>query len=75
MSNHDKLEQLAEIEGYDSVENMLEEATFDSVTCGICTNEGCDATTSCIEPDGHGMFCENCKTNTIDSCLIIAGII
>ena len=73
--SEDKLSILADIEGFDSVEDMLEEATFDSVTCGICTNEGCDATTSRIEPDGHGMLCENCGTNTIDSCLIIAGLI
>lgn len=71
----EKLMQLADIEGFDSVEDMLEEATFDSVTCGICTNEGCNATTSCIEPDGHGMLCESCGTHTIDSCLIIAGLI
>ena len=75
MSNDAKLQELADIEGYDSVEDMLEKATFDSVTCGICINDGCDATTSCIEPDGHGMLCEECGTKTISSCLILAGII
>ena len=69
----DKLEQLAQSEGVD-VEEMLEVATYDSVAPGICTNEGCDYTTN-VEPDQDKGHCERCGTKTVESCLILAGII
>lgn len=68
-----KLDQLAEIEGME-VMDMLEQATFDSVATGICTNPDCDYTTE-IEPDSRDGWCGNCETNTVKSCLVLAGII
>lgn len=68
-----KLDKLAEIEGM-SVEEMLEEATFDSVAKGICVNPECDYTTQ-VEPDCREGFCENCRTQTVKSCLVLAGMI
>lgn len=68
-----KLEELAEIEGMEVME-MLEEATFDSLARSICTNPGCDYTTQ-LEPDQDRGWCENCQTNTVTSCLILAGLI
>ena len=53
---------------------MLQEATFDSVAKGICMNEGCDYTCE-VEPDSDNGYCEICGTNTVKSCLMIAGII
>jgi len=70
----DKLETLAEIEGYEDVEDMLRDATFDSVAKGICMNEDCDYTTE-VEPDCRDGWCENCDSNTVQSCLVIAGMI
>lgn len=69
----EKLQSLAEIEGMD-VMDMLEEATFDSVAPGICTNEGCDYSTN-VEPDADGNLCEDCETESVVSCLILAGLI
>ena len=69
-----KLDTLTAHWGYDDPMQMLEDATYDSVAAGICMNPGCDYTTE-VEPDqGHG-WCEACETQTVKSCLLLAGII
>jgi len=68
-----KVRELAEQVGMD-VEEMLEEATFDSVAWGICTNPDCDYTTQ-VEPDCQEGYCEECQTQTVKSCLILMGLI
>jgi len=45
-----KLAKLMQIEGYASLEAMLQAATFDSVSAAICMNDGCDYTAE-MEPD------------------------
>ncbi len=67
-----KLETLRASEGFDTLENMLGEATFDSVSPGICLE--CDHTTE-VEPDQDRGYCENCRRNTVVSALVLAGII
>jgi ASC-1-like (ASCH) protein len=37
-----KLRELANIEGYDTIEEMLEEVACDAVSPAICTHEDCD---------------------------------
>jgi hypothetical protein len=69
-----KLEMLAEIEGFESTDELLEFAITDSICPSICMNEGCDYTTG-MEPDQSRGYCEVCGTNTVRSCLILAGII
>lgn len=73
MSNQEKLEKLAQIEGL-SVEELLEKAVLDSVSPSICCNPECDYTTT-MEPDQGGGYCENCSSFTVASCLVLAGII
>ena len=73
MTDQEKLAELADIEGMEEME-MLEQATFDSVAPGICMNEECDYTTN-VEPDSDSGWCEFCQTNTVKSCLMLAGII
>ena len=68
-----KLQDLARVEGM-SEEELLQQATFDSIAKGICMNKGCDYTTE-VEPDQSQGYCESCGTNTVQSCLMIAGII
>lgn len=68
-----KLQTLARIEGMEVME-MLEQATFDSVAKGICMNKGCSYTTE-VEPDCSTGYCEDCRSRTVKSCLIIEGII
>ena len=69
----DKLQQLSEIEGIGIIE-MIEEATNDSVAWGICTNSGCEYTTQ-VEPDCANGYCEECATQTVQSCLMLAEMI
>lgn len=70
----EKLQQLSELEGFDSVESMLESAIIDSVCPSICINRGCDYTSD-MEPDQREGYCESCGTNTVQSCLVLAGVI
>ena len=67
-----KIEKLMDIEGFESVDEMLEEATFGLRCPGICTNDGCDYTTE-VDPDGAG-FCEECNTTTVESSLMLMGM-
>jgi hypothetical protein len=69
-----KLRTLCASEGFDSIEAMLEAATFDSVSPGICTKPDCDGTTE-VEPDQDAGWCEVCGGKTVASALILAGII
>jgi hypothetical protein len=81
----EKLETLAEMVGCDDVQSMLEEAAFDSVVPAICTTPGCDAPAICttpgcdaffeLEPDAEHDLCEECGCESVDSCLILAGLI
>jgi len=69
-----KLAKLQEVEGFDTLEAMLEQATFDSVSPAICMNEGCDYTCE-MEPDQRRGWCDECRTNSMKSALILAGLI
>ena len=69
-----KINQLIEAEGYSSVESYLQEAMSDGACAGICTNENCDYTTE-VEPDQDSGYCENCKTQTVKSGLVLLGMI
>jgi hypothetical protein len=69
-----KLETLREAEGFESVLAMLEAATFDSVSPGICVKQDCDGTIE-VEPDQDRGWCPVCGGNTVASALILAGII
>jgi len=69
----DKIQELADLVGMD-VEEMLSEATFDSVAWGICTNPGCDETAQ-VEPDCRAGYCGQCDSQTIQSCLVLMGMI
>ena len=68
-----KLDELADMEGL-SVEDLLEEASCDSVCPGICVTQGCDYTTE-VEPDCTSGWCEMCGKKTVKSALVLAGII
>ena len=45
-----KLAKLIEIEGYDSLDELMEAVLSDAVSPAICMNEGCDFTCE-MEPD------------------------
>lgn len=66
------LEDLAKAEGYYDTTAMLEENVFDSIVPGICIQ--CKGTQDC-EPDARANWCDECATNTVRSCLDLAGVI
>jgi len=67
-----KLGMLAEINGFEDDQEMLDAVGYDSVVPAICTE--CDATYD-WEPDCEDALCEECDCTTVQSCLILAGII
>ena len=69
-----KLQKLLEIEGYANITELLAASITDSVSPGICTNEGCNYTTQ-VEGDQDRGYCEACGTGTVKSGLVLAGVI
>jgi len=66
------LHTLAKIEGFESVDALLEAAMLDSVCPGICPH--CDYTTE-VEPDQLNGWRESCNANTVESALVLARVI
>ena len=69
-----KLAKLLEIEGYDSIEELIAAILSDAVSPAICMNEGCDFTCE-MEPDQDRGWCEECHTNTMKAAPVLAAII
>jgi len=69
-----KLETLAEINGFEDAQEMLEAFACDSICPAICTMPDCDATFD-WEPDCEAGLCEECDCDSVDSAMILAGII
>ena len=69
-----KLKKLIEIEGYDSVEALMEAVFSDSVSPAICMNEDCTFTCE-KEPDQDAGYCEECHSNTMKAAPVLAGLI
>jgi hypothetical protein len=67
-------DQLIEIEGYDSSDELLEAVFSDAVSPAVCTNDGCDFTCE-MEPDQDAGYCEECHTNTMTAAPVLAGLI
>jgi hypothetical protein len=65
-----KLKVLLDIEGWEDELEAFQEWTFDSIVPGICMNKGCEYTAH-YEPDQSAGWCEDCKTNTVVSGLIL----
>jgi hypothetical protein len=68
-----KLTKLLEIEGYESVEDLIEVVFSDSVSPAICMNEDCNFTCE-MEPDQEAGYCEDCHTITMTAAPVLAGI-
>lgn len=77
ISDAAKLQTLAEQEGYDTPQPLLEAVITDSVCPGICCNPddpSCDYSTE-VEPDQDKGWCEACDAGTVKSALVLAGLI
>lgn len=69
-----KLAKLIEIEGFKTLDQMLQAVAGDSVCPGICIDPDCNYTVE-VEPDQDRGWCEVCGTQTVRSALILAGLI
>lgn len=73
----EKLLILTEEEGFDDPLALLEDSMTDSVVPGICVNpENLECSYICrVEPDQDKGYCENCRANTVKSCIVLGGIL
>lgn len=69
-----KLMKLCDLEGFESLDDLLQAAATDNVCPAICMTEGCDYTTE-TESDQDQGYCEACGGNTVVSVLMLAGAI
>ena len=68
-----KLDELARIMDM-TVAAFIEEYALESVVPAICMNDGCDFTAD-LEPDQREGFCEECRTESLRSGIVLAGLI
>lgn len=66
------LKKLCEEEGC-TIEEVIESCTIDSINPGMCSH--CGAYVSSVEPDCYDGYCEACGRNTVESALVLAGIL
>jgi hypothetical protein len=73
-SEQQLLDQLIDDFGFESEEELIQQALMDGTSGGICTQANCGYTTD-VEPDQDQGWCEMCHTNTVISGCILAGVI
>lgn len=66
--------KLCDVEGFDSLDDLLIAEITDAVRPTICMTERCDHTAR-IEPDQDQGYCEACGGNTFVSVLVLADLI
>jgi hypothetical protein len=69
-----KLRTLVEAEGYPDLDALLAATITDSICPAICTAQGCSYTCE-MEPDQDRGWCDECRKNTMQSALVLAGLI
>ena len=69
-----KLAKLIEIEGYGTIEELMEAVFSDAVSPAICMNEWCNYTCE-MEPDQDAGYCEECNANTMKAAPVLARLI
>ena len=71
---HVKLTRLAELEGFRTKEALLHVHIRDVIVPGICLRPGCDGVAEVARDERAGV-CSICGQNSVQSCLVIAGLI
>ena len=69
-----KLQKLIEIGGFVDDLALFQVSLGDAVCPAICMNEDCSYTDN-LEKDQREGWCPECGTNSMKSCLILAGLI
>jgi len=70
------LQAIADEYGYNDIMEAIEEEgwAYDSIVPGACRN-ACGFINYSVEPDARNYHCEECDTETVDSVLILLGVI
>jgi len=63
---------IAEDEGYESIDQLVEDQALRSVQYGVCAS--CEATTSRVEPDQDAGWCHACEARKVKSIGILSGL-
>jgi hypothetical protein len=66
-----KLQRLAELLGFRTIDEMFDAAVSDTSCPGICINPWCDYVAT-VPPDENAGCCERDRTNTVRSALVLA---
>jgi hypothetical protein len=69
-----KLQRLAELLGFQSIDEMFDAAVSDTACPGICTNPWCEYIAT-VAPDERAGYCPKDGTHTVQSALVLSGTI
>jgi hypothetical protein len=69
-----KLQKLAELLGFKTIDEMFDAAVTDTTCPGICINSWCEYIAN-VAPDEREGYCLNDGTNTVQSALVLAGLL
>lgn len=69
-----KIDELAQQYGQSDGLELAKDYMFDGIAPAICMNPDCDYTTE-YEPDQRAGWCEACETNSVQSILVLLGVI
>jgi hypothetical protein len=70
----EKLATLIESEGFENNMDFIEAFITDSVCPAICMNDDCEHTSN-LEPDQDRGWCDECNTGSMQSGLLLMGLI
>jgi hypothetical protein len=68
-----KLLKLAELLGFKTIDEMFDAAVTDTACPGICVNPWCEYIAT-VAPDERAGYCQRDGTNTVQSALVLAGL-
>ena len=68
-----KLRKLADLLGFETIDEMFDATVSDTACPGICANPWCEYIAT-VAPNEKGGYCPNDATNTVQSALVLAGL-
>jgi hypothetical protein len=73
-TNEEAIAVIVAYEGADDALSIAQEHSTDTLTLGVCMNDGCECIEE-VEHDSEDGWCENCETGTVRSLSRLLGII
>jgi hypothetical protein len=68
-----KLRKLGKLLGFKTIDEMFDAAVTNTACPGTCINPWCEFFAT-VAPDERDGFCPNDSTNTVQSALVLAGL-